>query len=450
MATTNNSHGLPGQKRMVRTYTMVFLGYIGIVVIFAFLVGHYQKQKQMAEIDRQLHTAASALKFMLADDFHDRAVDADSISFEEELKNRRAISQYASQSGFVYAYTLVEKNGAFYFAAPTVTEEEAKERERWYFYPYKDVPEEFVRAWRTGEATYATYSDQWGTFRSVALPQTSAGGRRYLACVDMDISSIKKLLYREAALGGGIALLLIFSSFPLLLLYRRSHAMYVGVLKHTNAELSKSNKQLAILDAAKSSLLNKVSHELRTPLTSIMGFVKLSEREFRRHFAPLAMGKPELEAKQKRIDNNLNTVWAESDRLRRLINDLLDLSKIESGKMEWHDERISPVTVTEAALASVSGELEKKQEVELTLETEGDLPHIFAESDKIHQVLINLLNNALKFTNRGMIRVQISRHAGYVCWDVRDSGIGIQPEDLGKVFDEFHSSPHNDTLPDPR
>ena len=91
-------------------------------------------------------------------------------------------------SGLVYLYTLVSKDGHFYFSAPTVTEEEAEERERWYFYPYADAPPMLEKALRTGLVQYSSYSDQWGTFRSVAVPEVSPGGVPYLACADMDIS----------------------------------------------------------------------------------------------------------------------------------------------------------------------------------------------------------------------------------------------------------------------
>ncbi|EHM10908.1 PAS domain S-box [Thermanaerovibrio velox DSM 12556] len=153
---------------------------------------------QMTQVDKQMLIAANALKHMLTEDFHDRAVGRDSISLEEEMLYRRRFNRFAQEGGFIYVYTLAEKDGKFYFSAPTVTEEEAKERKRWYFHPYEDIPKEFMEAFRSGKPAFVTYHDQWGSFRSVAVPEVSPGGRRYLACVDYDITGLLAMARREA------------------------------------------------------------------------------------------------------------------------------------------------------------------------------------------------------------------------------------------------------------
>jgi hypothetical protein len=84
-------------------------------------------------------------------DFHDRARGPEDIPHDEELRLRDLVNRYAGEMGFVYTYTLAERDGKFYFAACTVTEQEAREREVWYFYPYDDIPREFVQAFRTGK-----------------------------------------------------------------------------------------------------------------------------------------------------------------------------------------------------------------------------------------------------------------------------------------------------------
>ncbi len=434
----------------IQKYTFAFFCYVLVIVVFATLWVVYEERRQLACNDSRLAAAARGLKFMLADDFHDRAVDADSISLEEEMRNRRAISQFAAEAGFIYVYTLVEKDGDYFFAAPTVTEEEAQERERWYFYPYEDVPEGFVRAMREGVETYSSYTDQWGTFRSAAIPESTPGGRRYLSCVDMDISHIRHERAVNFGLASGAALLLVLTSLPLLLLHRRAGMLYVEELSRKNADISAANERLRTADAVKSSLLTKVSHELRTPLTSILGFVKLTARDFERHFTPLAKENPALARQAERIAANLKTVVDECGRLTRLLNDCLDLSKIESGRMEWFDKPLSPALAAERAIAAMRGEQEAKPDVILLAEVEPDLPEIHADPDKIHQLLINLLGNALKFTDRGSVTLRVGRHEGLVRMDVIDTGIGIQPEDQVRIFDEFYRTLQNDTVKDIR
>ena len=364
----------------IRKFTSIFAAYVMVVVFAAMAAAYVMEVKEMQAIDSRLAAGAEALKFMLAPDFHDRAVDTDSISFAEELKNRKALTNYAAEAGFVYAYTLVEKDGKYYFTAPTVTDEEARERKRWYFYPYEDVPPSFVRSLEKNVVTYSTYSDQWGTFRSVAVPAISPGGREYLACVDVDVSYIKQERIKILALAGGAALLLILSSLPLLIQHRRCSALHAKFLLELNTELAMANAQLQELDDAKSSMMTKVSHELRTPLTSIIGFMKIINRDFNRHFAPLCAADSGLERRRKRIDENLSTVIGESERLMRMVNDCLDLSKIELGKMEWHDMELEPEVLARAAVNALRGETELKPGLQLKAVVAPDLPRIKAGS----------------------------------------------------------------------
>ncbi len=436
--------------RSIKKFTAIFFIDILVVILAAFGSAYVMEDQEMQAIDGRLATAAKGLKYMLADDFHDRAVDADSISFEEELKNRKALSKYAAETGFVYAYTLVEKDGRYYFAAPSVTEEEAKERKRWYFYPYDDIPESFIRSMRQGVETFSTYSDQWGTFRSVAVPETSPGGRRYLSCADVDVSYIKEERIRIFTIAGGMALLLILSSLPLLIQYRRSNAQYASFLLELNTELASANAQLQELDTVKSSMLTKVSHELRTPLTSIIGFMKIVARDFKRYFTPANIEDKGLEQRRQRIEENLSTVINESERLMRLVNDCLDLSKIELGKMEWRDLELSPESFVRTAVNALRGEADQNPDVTLLAEVAAGLPSILVDPDKIHQLLINLLGNALKFTERGHVALHADMRGAFLRLQIEDTGIGIRQEDQEKIFDEFYRSLNNDTLQDLR
>ena len=197
--------------------TLYAIGVLGYVA-FAYIS---EKKNILQGVDDQLKLAAQGLKYMLSPDFHDRALDETSISYDEELRNRKAMSDFATDGGFVYAYTLVERNGRYFFSAPSVTEDEAKERRSWYFYPYDDVPKEFIEAKEAGTPRYVSYKDQWGTFRSVAWPETSPGGRRYLACVDRSISHINAMLRAKAWAALLTGFFFFVLSFPAALLFRR-------------------------------------------------------------------------------------------------------------------------------------------------------------------------------------------------------------------------------------
>jgi len=168
---------------VVAVYSLGVLGYV-------FRTHQRDEREALARIDERLELAARSLKYLLPPDYHDRARDARSISLEEEMRVRDVLHRFAREGGFAYVYTLVEKEGKFYFPATSVTDEEAKERLSWYFYPYPEVPREFVEAHRSRRAAFATYEDHWGTFRSALIPQVSPGGVPYLACADERIDRV--------------------------------------------------------------------------------------------------------------------------------------------------------------------------------------------------------------------------------------------------------------------
>ena len=221
-------------KRYSSKHKVYIMG--SVLVYILFIVGSgivsYQRFKTLIydEIDDKLFIAASSLKYMLAPDFHDRALTPESISLDEEMRNRATISEFALNSDFAYLYTLVESDGRFYFSAPTVTAEEALEKERWYFHPYDDVPDGFRRSFENKEVVYLEYEDQWGRFRSIALPQHSPGGRLYLSCADFDISYVKDILIHNTIKSFIVHGAFIIPLIIIVLAFRKIHNDQFGLL----------------------------------------------------------------------------------------------------------------------------------------------------------------------------------------------------------------------------
>jgi len=212
-------------------------------------------------------------------------------------------------------------------------------------------------------------------------------------------------------------------------------------------ELELENRRLRDMDELKSAFLSSVSHELRTPLTSIRGFVKLIYKDFYKSFRPLAQGRPEVEEKGVRICNNLAIVENESDRLTRIINDVLDLAKIESGRVEWRDKDVRPEEVVARTVLAVGGEFSRNPALALEVELAPELPLVHVDPDKLEQVLLNLLHNAAKFTDKGVVTIVARRnYAVGLEIQVRDTGIGIPGNDLERIFDKFHQVKKGDTL----
>ena len=219
--------------------------------------------------------------------------------------------------------------------------------------------------------------------------------------------------------------------------------------KRANTELEAVNQRLQKLDQLKSDFLSSVSHELRTPLTSIRGFAHLIEREFSRSFAPLVIENAELNKKSNRIRGNLEIILKESDRLTRLINDVLDLAKIEAGRIEWNDVPIQPGVLVQDALNAARGIFDEKHDIQLSAEIADGLPLFVGDADRMLQVLINLLNNAAKFTDRGSVIIKAFLNPeNLIQIDIIDSGIGFPPEEAETIFDKFQQAKHGDTLLD--
>ena len=200
------------------------------------------------------------------------------------------------------------------------------------------------------------------------------------------------------------------------------------------------------LDALKSLFLTTVSHDLRTPLTSILGFAKLLHREFTKYFMTDKDRDPELAKRGERILANLGIIAREGERLTRLVNDFLDLSRIESGSVVWHDKEVAPATIVAEAVEAVGGQFADISDVDLVVEVVEGLPAVFVDQDKIAQVLVNLLNNAAKYTTRGQVLVRVSAEEEHLKVMVRDTGCGIPVQERAKIFDKFHKVRNGDTV----
>jgi len=210
-------------------------------------------------------------------------------------------------------------------------------------------------------------------------------------------------------------------------------------LSRKTKELEQANTKLQRQDEMKSDLVSSVSHDLRTPLTSVLGFAKLISKDFNNIFLPLGKGEQRLEKRGKRILDNLSIITEEGERLTRLINDFLDLAKIEEGRMEWHDQKIKLKELFDRSGNAVQGEFYQKPDVQLMAEVGKDVPTLQLDPDRMAQVLINLLNNAVKFTERGSVSMTAAQEAsGAVVIKVADTGKDIPPDKLERIFEKFH------------
>ena len=211
-------------------------------------------------------------------------------------------------------------------------------------------------------------------------------------------------------------------------------------LESKTRELEVANEHLKNVDELKSHLMSSVSHDIRTPLTSILGYAKLSDRIFDKHFEKMAQSDPAMAKAGAKLHENLHIILEEGERLSRLVNDFLDLSKIESGKMEWRDRVVKPADMAKTAMRVLEVEFDKRNDLIVSSDTPNDVPNIFVDPDRVVQVLVNLLHNAVKFTAAGTVRLKASSNDGYVHFSVEDTGVGLSSEEVERVFDTFYQA----------
>jgi signal transduction histidine kinase len=190
-------------------------------------------------------------------------------------------------------------------------------------------------------------------------------------------------------------------------------------------EAEEASKTADKANQAKSAFLSTVSHELRTPLTSVLGFAKIIRKRLDDKIFPATdKSDPKVEKSIQQVTDNLNVVVSEGERLTNLINEVLDLAKIEAGKMEWNMENVSMQEVAERALAATTSLFDQKKLV-LKTHIQENLPTVTGDRDKLIQVMVNLISNAVKFTPAGTITCAISRKRNEIVASITDTGIGI-------------------------
>ncbi len=198
-------------------------------------------------------------------------------------------------------------------------------------------------------------------------------------------------------------------------------------LQDTQNRLIKSEKDALASSQAKSMFLANMSHELRTPLNAIIGYSEMLAED------------AEEEGLEEMI-SDLQKIQSAGKHLLGLINDVLDISKVEAGKMELNEEKCDILHLIEDIVATIHPLVERNNNI-LELDCATDINCIYADVTKVRQVLYNLLSNACKFTERGRILVKVKQEKDYrknwVIFSVSDTGIGMTPEEINNIFYAF-------------
>ena len=195
-------------------------------------------------------------------------------------------------------------------------------------------------------------------------------------------------------------------------------------LERATAELREANEKLKSLDRLKDDFMSSVTHELRTPLTSIRALSELMHDD------------PDMDGAQRQ--QFLDIIVAEAERLSRLVNQVLDMAKIEAGQADWHASNVDLRQVLEQSAGSMA-ETFRERGIRLVLSLPDVVPMVWADADRLTQVVLNLLSNAAKYAPRdtGIVNVHLWADARRVSFEVKDNGPGIPPDQQAMVFEKF-------------
>ncbi len=195
-------------------------------------------------------------------------------------------------------------------------------------------------------------------------------------------------------------------------------------LERSTAELRQANEQLKSLDRLKDDFMSSVTHELRTPLTSI------------RALAELLRDDPKIALAQRR--QFIEIIVSETERLSRLVNQVLDMAKIESGHADWHTQEVDMGALVSQAI-STTAEMFRERQIDVRVSLPAQVPPLKADPDRLMQVMLNLLSNAAKFVplSGGRVGVSLSSDDSGVTVVVSDNGPGVAPEQRSLIFDRF-------------
>ena len=371
-------------------------------------------------INNKLLHAALGASAILGDRYHDNLIDKQSKSEAEDWNAIQRLSSFNDSMGTAFVYSVVKRSGEAYLVSSSASKKEIQEKNFVRFFdPYPDASQALLDSFERTEPTWIDYSDHWGDFRAVFVPMKSQDGTIYIAGAEMTLADYYQQLNQDS-LHHIILAILVFLVFSLIRM--RAHLQQLQI----NEEILNQAKNAAEdADRSKTRFLATMSHEIRTPMYGVIGATELLARS----------------ALNREQSSLLKTINTSGRALLSLIDNILDLAKIEAGKLE-----LTPRVFEIRALVSSSIEMIRQniQDKPIVLEAQvsPDVPPLVkTDTNCLRQILINLLGNAVKFTEAGKVSLMVTT-SGYgtrarLEFSIRDTGIGIPMERQDSLFKPF-------------
>ncbi|UVM52589.1 response regulator [Pseudomonas sp. B21-015] len=377
-------------------------------------------------VNNKLLHAALGASAILGDRYHDNLIDKQSKTEAEDQDAIQRLSRFNKSMGTAFIYSVVKRSGEAYLVSSSASEKEILEKNFVRFFdPYPDASQALLDSFERTEPTWIDYSDHWGDFRAVFVPMKSKDGTIYVAGAEMILTDYYQQLNQDS-LHHIILAILVFFAFSLLfvidLLRMRAHLQQLQINEQV---LNQAKNAAEDADRSKTRFLATMSHEIRTPMYGVIGATELLARSA-------------LNPDQSRL---LETIHTSGRTLLSLIDNILDLAKIEAGKLELKPRVFDVRTLVASSIEMIRQNIQDKPIV-LEAQVSPDVPPLVkTDTDCLRQILINLLGNAVKFTETGTVSLVV-KTSGYgararLDFSIRDTGIGIPTERQDSLFKPF-------------
>ncbi len=448
-------------KLIKKKFGVPILIYFSGLVILLTIIYHEKKYTLLKTINKKLEQAIETIDYIIPPSFHDRAIDSLSISPEEDWKNIMKLTNLAKQLDVSFLYTIIIKNNKAYFTTCSTNDVELKHKTYIrYFTPYPEATSLLISMPNKKGVQFETSTDKWGTFHTAFKKKYSPEGRIYIVGADVDIKEIKDKLNDELIYLSLFGLILTLLFLPMIISILKNERKNINHLKTIidgkTAELSKEliqHKQTLIMlqqalkekdefarkakEALDSKiyLLTTISHELRTPLNVIIGLNSL-------------LLKSPLNDEQRDYCNSIQNA---SQQILTIIEEAMQIyySQPERINLQLEPFEINDLMIH---LFNQYSNVIRYKNLKFNYSIDEQIPrYLIGDVSFLRQILFNLVNNAIKFTEKGEIRIEAqfedvldNENKVIVLFKVIDTGMGMSLEQqrrIQKALNEniFHS-----------
>ena len=412
-------------KLRSKTWALLLVYILGVSGYIYYL--YVETQGILTEnINNKLLYAALGTAAILGDNYHDHLLDKHSKTEDQDLDTINRLSRFNESLGTAFVYTVIKREGAAYLISSSASKEEVEKKNFVRFFdPYPDASQALLDSFAGSQPVWIDYTDHWGDFRAVFVPLKSKDGTVYVAGAEITLADYYYQLHKDS-LHHIILAILVFLAFSLLfvidLLRVRAHLQQLQINEQV---LMQAKNAAEDADRSKTRFLATMSHEIRTPMYGVIGASELLAS------SPLNLEQSGL----------LKTIQSSGRTLLSLIDNILDLAKIEAGKLELKPRVFELRPLVAASVELIRQGLQDKPVV-LEVQISPQVPiNVKTDAECLHQILINLLGNAVKFTERGTVSLAVTRSGqgpqAQLMFTIHDTGVGIPSERQDSLFTPF-------------